>query len=528
MLSLLCRPRIYIVGAVVALAGVVAGYRGYVAAGERILAELTNDARQCAAAFAPGELGQLAGVKSDVGTPLYEGVKGRLRRMRDANRAVRFVYVFRAQAAPGKTIFLADSESPGSDKISLPGDDYAEAAESPGLQAIIRTGEAATEGPIPDQFGVWVTGYARIDDAPGGRHIIGIDVSAASWRRQLWSAGIEWALYVWLLGGLPLAAGAVLRRQFRQQSEIRNLTEAMEQSHSALMIVDLKSRITYANAGLCRQMGFPREAVLGKDWRSFQVADTPAEVLEDLENTVRAGQSWRGDWFNRRADGSTYPVRGIVTPVKDDAGRLACYVAALEDVSESKRIEAELREARDRAEAGDKAKGQFLAMMSHEVRTPLNGIVGFTGLLLDTTLTTEQRDYAHTIRLSGETLIQLTGDILDFCAHRLGQAQAGAGAVRCACLRRRHARSARGPGGRKGPRIAPLGRPGGAAAGDDGPQPVAAGAGESREQRGEVYRHGRDRGAGGGGADAGDVEFHRARHGHRYPARPAGETFPPV
>ena len=414
MLSLLCRPRIYIVGAVVALAGVVAGYRGYVAAGERILAELTNDARQCAAAFAPGELGQLAGVKSDVGTPLYEGVKGRLRRMRDANRAVRFVYVFRAQAAPGKTIFLADSESPGSDKISLPGDDYAEAAESPGLQAIIRTGEAATEGPIPDQFGVWVTGYARIDDAPGGRHIIGIDVSAASWRRQLWSAGIEWALYVWLLGGLPLAAGAVLRRQFRQQSEIRNLTGAMEQSHSALMIVDLKSRITYANAGLCRQMGFPREAVLGKDWRSFQVADTPAEVLEDLENTVRAGQSWRGDWFNRRADGSTYPVRGIVTPVKDDAGRLACYVAALEDVSESKRIEAELREARDRAEAGDKAKGQFLAMMSHEVRTPLNGIVGFTGLLLDTTLTTEQRDYAHTIRLSGETLIQLTGDILDF------------------------------------------------------------------------------------------------------------------
>jgi len=74
---------------------------------------------------------------------------------------------------------------------------------------------------------------------------------------------------------------------------------------------------------------------------------------------VRAGQSWRGDWFNRRADGSTYPVRGIVTPVKDDAGRLACYVAALEDVranrSASRRS---LREARDRAEAGDKAKGQ--------------------------------------------------------------------------------------------------------------------------------------------------------------------------
>ena len=414
MLSLLCRPRIYAVGALVALAGVAAGYRGYGLAGDRILAELTTDARQCAAAFAPGELGGLAGVKSDVGTPLYESVKSRLQRMRDANRAVRFVYIFRAQAAPGKTIFLADSEAPGSDKISLPGDDYAEAADSPGLQAIARTGEAATEGPIPDQFGVWVTGYAHIDDAPAGRHIIGIDVSAAQWRRQVWGAGFEWALYVWLLGGLPLAAAAVLRRQVRQESEIRNLTEAMEQSHSALMIVDLESRITYANAGLCRQMGHPRERLLGRNWREFQVEETPAAVLADLVKTVRAGQSWRGDWYNRRADGTTYPVRGIVTPVKDDAGRLACFVAALEDVSETKLIEAELREARDRAEAGDKAKGQFLAMMSHEVRTPLNGIVGFTGLLLDTTLTTEQRDYAHTIRLSGETLLQLTGDILDF------------------------------------------------------------------------------------------------------------------
>ena len=65
-------------------------------------------------------------------------------------------------------------------------------------------------------------------------------------------------------------------------------------------------------------------------------------------------------------------------------------------------------------EAGDRVKGQFLAMMSHEVRTPLNGIVGFTQLLGETALTPEQRDYAQTIRMSGETLLQLTGDILDF------------------------------------------------------------------------------------------------------------------
>ena len=413
MLSHLSKSRIIAAGFLIGVLGVAAGYRGYVDEGDRILAGLTDDAKRSAAAFEPGELGRLAGTRADVGTPAYEHVKARLRRLHDVNPAVRFVYIFRTRPQ-GKVIFLADSEPPSSDKVSLPGDNYAEAVGSPGLQAIIRTGEPATEGPIPDRFGVWVTGYALVDDAPAGRQILGMDVSAENWRRERWRAALRAALYVAVLGGLPLAATAVLRRQISQQAVIRNLTEAMEQSQSALMIVDLASRITYANAGLCRQMGYERAELLGREWRDFQVAETPPELLADMATTVRSGQAWRGDWFNRRKSGEVYPVRGIITPVKDNEGRLACFVATLEDATESKRIEATLREARDQAEAGDKAKGQFLAMMSHEVRTPLNGIVGFTGLLLDTSLNTEQRDYAQTIRLSGETLLQLTGDILDF------------------------------------------------------------------------------------------------------------------
>lgn len=92
------------------------------------------------------------------------------------------------------------------------------------------------------------------------------------------------------------------------------------------------------------------------------------------------------------------------------------------------RHQEQLRAAKEQAEAGDRAKGQFLATMSHEVKTPVHGIVGFTNLLLETPLTPEQREYVQTIRSSGEALVQLTGDILDFSRIETGGVQLEASA----------------------------------------------------------------------------------------------------
>ena len=108
----------------------------------------------------------------------------------------------------------------------------------------------------------------------------------------------------------------------------------------------------------------------------------------------------------------SFPAAMTVSPLFEDGVLTGC-VAVFQDITQHKRHEAELRQAKEQAEQASQARSSFLANMSHEIRTPLNAILGFTEALLDTPLNPQQQRQLTTVRQSGRTLLGLLNDILD-------------------------------------------------------------------------------------------------------------------
>jgi PAS domain S-box-containing protein len=174
-------------------------------------------------------------------------------------------------------------------------------------------------------------------------------------------------------------------------------------------------KLTFVNGAYQRFFGKKRSELIGQRF-SLHEAGFPSRDFQ--------GQLPESSTFEHElaaADGRRITHAWTHRAIKDPEGNIMEFQAVGHDISVRKEAEAALIRAKDAAESADRAKSEFLAIVSHEIRTPINGVIGFTKLLRETPLTTDQRGFVDMIGTSGLTLEALISDILDMSKIEAGK-----------------------------------------------------------------------------------------------------------
>ncbi|MCA1975150.1 MAG: response regulator [Caenispirillum sp.] len=272
--------------------------------------------------------------------------------------------------------------------------------DSRGMETVRRFMEAASDLPV-----VVLTG---LDDPH-----IGLQAVQAGAQDYLIKGQVR--------GELLERAIAYARERKRVEGELREsekrLRTILETSPVGVAMSRLDGRLLFGNSRMAEMTGLHPDQLIGYRAQELyaDIADRDAlvrEVTRGVEVRDREVQL-------KHADGSVFWSLLSMQPIQYENDY--ALLIWLYDISSRKQAEEALRLAKEHAEAAARAKSEFVAVMSHEIRTPMNGILGMVRLLLESPLSEEQRDWAETIRYSGEALMTILNDVLDLSKLEAGR-----------------------------------------------------------------------------------------------------------
>jgi len=194
---------------------------------------------------------------------------------------------------------------------------------------------------------------------------------------------------------------------------IRKLSKAIEQSPVSTIITNAAGKIEFVNTAFTVLTQYTPEEVINKSPRIFNRGHSSDADFDSMWEYLIAGKVWKGEFQNRRKDKSTYWEDVTISSLMNGNGLISNFILIMDDISEKKKMLDDLISAKERAEESNRLKSAFLAMMNHELRTPLSHILGFSELIMSSVAPDENINFASSIQTSGQSLLSIIEGVFD-------------------------------------------------------------------------------------------------------------------
>jgi len=208
----------------------------------------------------------------------------------------------------------------------------------------------------------------------------------------------------------------------RAEEELQILSMVASKTNTGVNIQDNEGITTWVNQSLEKLTGYTKEELYGHHLGNILSPNFyDQELIATSRNKSKNNQSYTIEVFAEKKDGSPIWLSVSNTPIINTKGKVERQIDLISDITQRKQVEEEMIEAKEQALKLSEAKEMFLSVMSHEIRTPLNAVIGMTHLLLDNDPKISQIDDLNILKFSGENLLHIINDILDFTKMETGK-----------------------------------------------------------------------------------------------------------
>ena len=382
----------------------------------------------------------------------YHFLKRKMHEVVEVNPEATFAYLYTLKN--GKVFFLMDSETEGSEDYSPPGQEFTEADQEDICP--FYTGKPILTSPLTDRWGTWRSALIPLKDSTTGKIIAvyGMDYNAETWRKKALTTLFEHTLIV-VLFIVSLVLLVIIQNknsnrkkeiEYRKKLEIelkknnedlRNLVAKNEENEEKLKEAQKTAHLGHWNWDILKEeLTWSDEIfnIFGVSRNSFNVS------VENFEKTIHPDDL---DYFLKardeglKKDQEINIVHRIVLPngeirfveerskvIRDQNNVVISVFGTVQDITEMMLVELELKNAKEKAEEANQLKTAFLQNLSHEVRSPLNAVIGFADLLINQKLTEEKiKHYSRIIVSSSNQLLGVINDVLTISSIEKKQAE---------------------------------------------------------------------------------------------------------